>query len=210
MMNRAIAKLIQTDQTHQIPAQLQTGKDVGMELMDQALPARDQGQGSRPGRRLQLRDRQERTVLEVRRGPQPAAAVRNAGVAGHRVAKIDEYLEEILKRDGSDLHFMAGDPPRIRQYGKLCQPARRAARGRLRARGDLRDHAAQGARPLRDARRHRLRLHARHDRALPRQRAAAAERHGRACSARSRRRRRRSSSSRCPRPCGTSARSRTG
>jgi twitching motility protein PilT len=37
VMNRAIAKLIQTDQTHQIPAQLQTGKDVGMELMDQAL-----------------------------------------------------------------------------------------------------------------------------------------------------------------------------
>jgi twitching motility protein PilT len=33
--------------------------------------------------------------------------------------KIDEYLEEILKRDGSDLHFMAGDPARIRQYGKL-------------------------------------------------------------------------------------------
>ena len=33
--------------------------------------------------------------------------------------KIDEYLEEILKRDGSDLHFMAGDPPRVRQYGKL-------------------------------------------------------------------------------------------
>ncbi len=33
--------------------------------------------------------------------------------------KIDEYLEEVLKRDGSDLHFMAGDPPRIRQYGKL-------------------------------------------------------------------------------------------
>jgi twitching motility protein PilT len=37
VMNRAIAKLIQTDQTHQIPAQLQTGKDLGMELMDQAL-----------------------------------------------------------------------------------------------------------------------------------------------------------------------------
>jgi twitching motility protein PilT len=35
------------------------------------------------------------------------------------VAKVDEYLEEILQRDGSDLHFMAGDPPRIRQYGKL-------------------------------------------------------------------------------------------
>jgi twitching motility protein PilT len=35
--------------------------------------------------------------------------------------RIDEYLEEILKRDGSDLHFMAGDPPRIRQYGKLSE-----------------------------------------------------------------------------------------
>ena len=35
--NRAIAKLIMTDQSHQIPAQLQTGRDVGMQLMDQAL-----------------------------------------------------------------------------------------------------------------------------------------------------------------------------
>ena len=37
IMNRAIAKLIMTDQTHQIPAQLLTGKSVGMQLMDQAL-----------------------------------------------------------------------------------------------------------------------------------------------------------------------------
>lgn len=37
IMNRAIAKLIMTEQTHQIPAQLQTGKNVGMQLMDQAL-----------------------------------------------------------------------------------------------------------------------------------------------------------------------------
>jgi len=35
--NRAISKLITNDQVHQIPAQLQTGKDVGMQLMDQAL-----------------------------------------------------------------------------------------------------------------------------------------------------------------------------
>ncbi len=35
--NRAIAKLIATDQTHQIPAQLQTGRNVGMQSMDQAL-----------------------------------------------------------------------------------------------------------------------------------------------------------------------------
>jgi twitching motility protein PilT len=39
VMNRAIAKLIQTEQTHQIPAQLQTGKEQGMQLMDQALLA---------------------------------------------------------------------------------------------------------------------------------------------------------------------------
>lgn len=37
LMTRAIAKLIMTDQTHQIPAQLQTGKDLGMQTMDQAL-----------------------------------------------------------------------------------------------------------------------------------------------------------------------------
>ncbi|MBT5220171.1 MAG: PilT/PilU family type 4a pilus ATPase, partial [Woeseia sp.] len=37
--NRAISKLIMTDQSHQIPAQLQMGKDVGMQLMDQALLA---------------------------------------------------------------------------------------------------------------------------------------------------------------------------
>jgi len=37
IMTRAIAKLIMTDQTHQIPAQLQTGRDQGMQTMDQAL-----------------------------------------------------------------------------------------------------------------------------------------------------------------------------
>jgi twitching motility protein PilT len=35
--NRAISKLIMTDQTHQIPAQLQTGRDLGMQIMDQSL-----------------------------------------------------------------------------------------------------------------------------------------------------------------------------
>jgi twitching motility protein PilT len=37
IMTRAIAKMIATDQTHQIPAQLQTGGDLGMQRMDQAL-----------------------------------------------------------------------------------------------------------------------------------------------------------------------------
>jgi twitching motility protein PilT len=35
--NRAISKLIMTDQSHQIPAQLQTGRDQGMQLLDQSL-----------------------------------------------------------------------------------------------------------------------------------------------------------------------------
>jgi twitching motility protein PilT len=36
---------------------------------------------------------------------------------------IDEYLKQVLERKGSDLHFLAGDPPRIRLYGDL-QPLR--------------------------------------------------------------------------------------
>ncbi|MCU0975878.1 MAG: PilT/PilU family type 4a pilus ATPase [Steroidobacteraceae bacterium] len=39
VMNRAIGKLIQTEQTHQIPVQLQTGKEAGMQSLDQALLA---------------------------------------------------------------------------------------------------------------------------------------------------------------------------
>jgi twitching motility protein PilT len=39
VMTKAIAKLIQTDQTHQIPSQLQTGREFGMQLLDQALLA---------------------------------------------------------------------------------------------------------------------------------------------------------------------------
>lgn len=37
IMTRAIGKLIATEQTHQIPSQLQTGRHIGMQLMDQAL-----------------------------------------------------------------------------------------------------------------------------------------------------------------------------
>ena len=39
VMTKAIAKLIQTDQSHQIPTQLQMGRDLGMQLLDQALLA---------------------------------------------------------------------------------------------------------------------------------------------------------------------------
>jgi twitching motility protein PilT len=35
------------------------------------------------------------------------------------LAEIDSYLNEVLQRRGSDLHFMAGDPARIRVHGDL-------------------------------------------------------------------------------------------
>lgn len=37
----------------------------------------------------------------------------------HVPRRIDEYLREVLMKSGSDLHFVAGDPPRIRLYGEL-------------------------------------------------------------------------------------------
>ena len=39
VMTKAIAKLIQSDQTHQIATQMQMGRDVGMQLLDQTLLA---------------------------------------------------------------------------------------------------------------------------------------------------------------------------
>jgi twitching motility protein PilT len=32
---------------------------------------------------------------------------------------IDQYLTKVLEQNGSDLHFLAGDPARVRQYGEL-------------------------------------------------------------------------------------------
>ena len=35
------------------------------------------------------------------------------------MAQVDQLLSEILEKRGSDLHFIAGDPPRIRLHGEL-------------------------------------------------------------------------------------------
>jgi twitching motility protein PilT len=35
------------------------------------------------------------------------------------VPAIDQFLTQVLERNGSDLHFLAGDPARVRQYGEL-------------------------------------------------------------------------------------------
>ncbi len=37
------------------------------------------------------------------------------------MARIDEFLLQVLEKRGSDLHFLAGDPPRMRLYGDLQQ-----------------------------------------------------------------------------------------
>ena len=35
------------------------------------------------------------------------------------MAQVDPLLLEVLEKRGSDLHFIAGDPPRMRLYGDL-------------------------------------------------------------------------------------------
>ena len=42
-----------------------------------------------------------------------------ADAAPHVPKRIDEFLREVLAKGGSDLHFVAGDPARIRVYGEL-------------------------------------------------------------------------------------------
>ncbi len=41
------------------------------------------------------------------------------GTAPHPVRRIDGLLREVLAKGGSDLHLVAGDPPRVRVYGEL-------------------------------------------------------------------------------------------
>ncbi len=52
-------------------------------------------------------------------GTGPGGAATGTAVQPPPVRRIDEYLREVLERNGSDLHFVAGDPPRIRLYGEL-------------------------------------------------------------------------------------------
>jgi twitching motility protein PilT len=35
------------------------------------------------------------------------------------MAQVDSLLLEVLEKRGSDLHFIAGDPPRIRLHGDI-------------------------------------------------------------------------------------------
>ncbi len=52
-------------------------------------------------------------------GSQSQSLSATQSTAAHVPKRIDEYLQEVLARNGSDLHFVAGDPPRIRLFGDL-------------------------------------------------------------------------------------------
>jgi hypothetical protein len=66
----------------------------------------------------------------------------------HAVAAIDAYLNQVLEKKGSDLHFLAGDPARVRQYGELKRCARTSWRPNGQT-GAVRNHAEAGAGALR-------------------------------------------------------------
>ena len=65
VMTKAIAKLIQTDQSHQILTQLQMGRDVGMQVLDQALLSAIQAREIDPDDAYTYAEQQE-PVPEVR------------------------------------------------------------------------------------------------------------------------------------------------
>ena len=154
--------------------------------MDQALLDALAAQGNRSGRRGDLRQRpaclpalrhrhQLMPKLEVtgpaRRRP-PAAEYASAG---HR--RIPEARSSSKK--GSDLHFLAGDPPRIRLYGDL-QPLRPERLEKDFVQQTLYEIMPQDrGQALRRARRRGLRLQHGRIRPLPRERHAPAQRHGR-------------------------------
>jgi twitching motility protein PilT len=45
--------------------------------------------------------------------------VRSALQGGDDVSRIDSFLQLVVNQNGSDLHLVAGNPPRIRLYGEL-------------------------------------------------------------------------------------------
>jgi twitching motility protein PilT len=60
--------------------------------------------------------------MAVTESPSATAATESQSQP-HVPRRLDEYLGEVLARGGSDLHFVAGDLPRIRLHGDL-QPLR--------------------------------------------------------------------------------------
>ena len=145
VMTKAIAKLIQTDQTHQILAQLQMGRDQGMQVLDQALLAAITAREIDPDdayvyasdkRAFQkyVTDTSMLPKLDITGTAQtrwPLPTTRPEAALRDRPSwrKSTRIWPKCWARRGSDLHFIAGDPPRIRLYGDLSplQPEKLAA-----------------------------------------------------------------------------------
>ena len=122
MMTKAIAKLIQTEQTHQIPSQLQMGRDLGMQLLDQALLAAIGAREIDPGRRLRIRDDKrpfQKYVTDTNMLPKVDMAAGVAGGCLRREAAAHGHDRRIPARGagearlGPALHRRrsAADPP---------------------------------------------------------------------------------------------------
>ena len=87
-MTKAIAKLIQTDQTHQIPAQLQMGREYGMQMLDQALLAAITAKEIDPDDAYGYAA-EKRAVPEIRHRHQHAAEARYDGHPGRSTQTAD-------------------------------------------------------------------------------------------------------------------------
>ena len=119
------------------PTQLQMGREFGMQLFDQALQAAltareidpDDAYVYATDKRLFQKYVTDTSMLPKSGHRQRAPIQRPAAASGRaesaHMAQIDAFLEEVLERRGSDLHFIAGDPPRIRLHGELVAAATR-------------------------------------------------------------------------------------
>ena len=81
VMTRAIAKMIQNDQSHLIPAQLQTGKDLGMQTMDSGLLDAIKAKQVDPDDAIRFAT--DKTIPALRHRHKPVAATGN-----HRASNL--------------------------------------------------------------------------------------------------------------------------
>ncbi len=194
VMTKAIAKLIQTDQTHQIPSQLQMGREFGMQLLDQALLAAVQAREIDPDDAYGLRHRQTRPA-EIRDRHFPGTQARRCRRAGQwrcrpgrhagrrQVVPWPRSIAICMKYCNGAARTCTSSP--ATRHESACMATSTPLRPELLTADFvrqllLRDHAGQGpVDALRGTRRRGLRLHAGGSGSLPRQRAAPAQRHGR-------------------------------
>ena len=149
-MNRAIAKLIMTDQTHRSRASCRPAGTLGMQTHGPGAarghrrPRRSTRRTPSPTRSTSGRSRASSPT--ARRSSRPTSRrgstmstdgsqIAAAETAPHVPRRIDEFLTRCSPKGGSDLHFVAGDPPRIRLYGELQTLRDEPLDAGLRARG---------------------------------------------------------------------------